>query len=315
MACIVGSAVPAEAQHVPFERALQVIGDTILDVSTVRGKITVSVGEPGSVTIAGRATVRTGWDVPANAAHLARTLAGEPPIERVGNTIRLRPPTDDAVRRAVTISYDVTVPPDTRVRSSSQSGATSVTGVTAPVEVRTQSGAIELSRLAGGAEVTSGSGAVTVDGIEGPLGITTSSSAITARDVHAGLRVRTTSGAVEASMAGAGDVDVETGSSAVTLRGVRGGLTASTRSGRVTLAGLPGAPWQVSTGSGSVDVTFAPAARLALEAVTRSGSINAGDGFAADEVSKRRVTGTIGTGGTAVRLTSGSGSIRITVDS
>jgi Putative adhesin len=313
IAGVVGAAVPAEAQRLPFERSFDVSGITILDVSTVRGKIAVTAGEPGRVVVSGAATIRIGWDVPANAAELARKVAAQPPVEKVGNTVRLRTPGDSAERRAVTISYDVRVPPDTQVLAVSESGATSVSGLLAPVVVRTQSGAIELSRLGGSAEVTSGSGSVNVDGVGGSLTVATTSSAITARELHAGLHVRTSSGAVDASLTGRGDVDVQTSSSAILLRGVTGGLRASTRSGRVTVGGVPGAPWEVSSGSGSLDVRFDPHAGLALEADSGSGSVKAEGGIVVGAVSKRRITGTVGTGGPRVRLTSRSGSIRISV--
>jgi Toastrack DUF4097 len=314
LAGVVGSAAPASAQRVPFERAFDVSGVTVLDVSTIRGKITVSAGEPGRVIVTGDATVRVGWDVPANAAELARKVADQPPIERNGNTVQLRTPSDATDRRAVTVSYDVRVPPDTQVLAVSASGATSLSGLVAEVSVRTQSGAIEISKLGGAATVTTGSGDVTADGVGGLLTVTASSSGISARGLGAGLHARTGSGAVDATFVGAGgDVDVETSSSGITLRGMSGGLTAASNSGRVLVSGAPGAPWHVTAGSGSIEATFDPNAGLNLEAVSRSGSVKSDDGVVNGSASKGRLTGTIGSGGPLVRLESRSGSIQIRV--
>ena len=47
----VGIASPALAQRFPFERSFDVSGPSALDVSTIRGKIDVTVGEPGRVVV------------------------------------------------------------------------------------------------------------------------------------------------------------------------------------------------------------------------------------------------------------------------
>jgi hypothetical protein len=69
--------------------------------------------------------------LPTTAAELARKIAGAPPIEREGRTIRLRPRSSSDGRRAATVNYAVRVPPETEVLTSSDSGATTVRGVSA----------------------------------------------------------------------------------------------------------------------------------------------------------------------------------------
>ena len=257
----VGSVSPALAQRFPFERSFDVTGPTALDVSTIRGKIEVTVGAPGRIVVEGTATVRVDWNVPANAADLARRVAENPPIQHEGQTMRLRPPSDPAELRAVTVSYKVSIPPETEVVATSESGATTVHGVTGAVVIRTQSGAIDVMQLGGTAVVTSGSGSVTVDGAAGSLTVTTNSSSVTARSVAGNLRVRTRSGAVEAALSGEGDADVETGSSAIRLSGVRGEVIVVTQSGRVSLQGMPRRDWLASTGSGSLGIAADPRCR------------------------------------------------------
>lgn len=310
-ALLVSSAMSASAQRLPFERSFDVKGPTILDVSTDRGKIDVTVGEQDHIVVSGTVTIRIGWDVPADAVDLARKVSEQPPVEREGHTVRLRSPANDAERRAVIVSYHVRVPRETQVRTVSDSGATTVEGVGGPVVVRTQSGSIGLTRLGGTADVTTGSGAVTVDGVAGALTVTTASSAFTGRSLHAGLRVRTTSGAIDARLVGAGDVDVETASSQIVLRGVDGGLTATTQSGQVTVEGLPRNPWSVSTGSSSVDVDLVGAMGVALNATSDSGSVKLTGTALQGSVTKGHAEGTIGGGGPLVRVTSRSGSIRV----
>jgi hypothetical protein len=208
-AIVLAIAVPASAQRYTFERSLDAGAGTLLDVLTERGKILVRDGEPGRVVIVGSATVRIGWNVPRDAVEIARRLAEKPPIEQDARTIRLRPPSTDAERRAVTIAYEVRVPKDTRVTAVSDSGAISIGGVEGPVVVRTQSSAIDLAKLGATVDVTTGSGAVNAEAIGGDLRITTSSSAINARSLRGGFRAETGSGAVDVSLVGPGDVDVE----------------------------------------------------------------------------------------------------------
>lgn len=292
--CVVtmAAASSAYAQRVPFEKTFAVTSPATLDVSTIRGKIEIVAGDPGKIIAAGDVTVRVGLTVPADAVAVATRIAGAPPIEREGATIRLRPPANPADRRAVTVNYVVRVPPDTTVRTVSDSGATIVRGVSGALDVRTQSAAIEIDSARGATIVTSGSGTIKV--------------------IQAGssLRVRTQSGAVDATVAGQGDVEVKTGSSAITLRGVRAGLLVDTQSGRVTVAGRPGQDWTVTTGSSAVDVDVESGAGFSVDARSRSGSV-AIQGPLQGSTDKRMATGKINGGGPTVRIATGSGAIRV----
>ena len=109
------SALPALAQRAPFERTLDATGIVTLDVLTERGAIDIAGGEPGKIVVSGAATVRLSWNVPADAPALARQVAANPPIERDGNVLRLRPPADARTRDAVTVRYRVYVPPGVTV--------------------------------------------------------------------------------------------------------------------------------------------------------------------------------------------------------
>jgi DUF4097 and DUF4098 domain-containing protein YvlB len=305
------TAAPAAAQRVPFERLYDVGPNAALDVTTTNGKIDVIVGDPGRMRVEGTATVRLGLNVPVDAVAIARRLAANPPIQLEGGTLRLRPPATDEERRAVTLSYQVTVPCDVQVRIATDSGATSVRGVGGEVAVKTQSAAILLRDLGGVADVSTGSGAVTIDGVAGNLSVFTQSSGITLTSLGAGLRVRTQSGAVRARFVGEGDVDVETGSSAIALDNIRGGLRVSSNSGRIDVSGDPISPWQITKGSGGVDVDFLPGAKLTLDVDGGSGKV-AVDGLTVDgAASEHRIAGAVNGGGPLVRVSGRSGSIRL----
>lgn len=308
---MLAAAAPAFAQQVAFERTYQAGAAPTLDVSTIRGKIDVSVGDTDRIVVRGTATVRLGLSLPANAYELVKRVATDPPIQQEGTIVRLRPPSGADEQRAMTVAYTVLAPRATVVKTNSDSGATTVSGITGPVSVRTQSAAIGIRDLGGAANITTGSGAVDVDGMAGDLTVSTESSRVTLRNIGAGLHVRTQSGAVEGTFRGRGNVDVGTGSSAIDLVGVNGGLTATSNSGRIRVSGLPSAPWQVTSGSGSFDLDFDSNAKLTLEARSGSGSVSVNGSTLQGSTSKGAASGTVGGGGPLVRATSRSGSIRI----
>jgi hypothetical protein len=311
-ALVATGAVPVAAQRVPFVRTFDAAPGATLDVSTIRGRIDVLVGEPGRVTVTGEVIVRSGFTVPANALELAQRVAADPPVREDAGIIRLQPPAGDLERRAMTISYRVTVPRGMSVRTVSNSGATTIDGVGGRVSVETQSGAIELRDLGGPVDVTGSSGSVAVDGVAGDLRVSTQSGSIKLRRLASGLHVRTQSGSVVATVIGRGDVTVETSSSGIDVSGVHGGLSAVTESGRIRLSGLPLAPWQVASGSGSLDLAFEQGAAVTLEASSRSGSVRLDDVSLSGSTAKGEASGTIGGGGPVVHASSRSGSIRIT---
>ena len=309
----VGVSAPAFAQRYAFERSFELGATPVVDITTIRGRIDVRVGEPGRVTVTGAATTRLGLMDPVTAARRAREVADNPPIERDASTLRLRPPVDDAHRDAATVSYEVRVPPNTRIVTNTDSGATSVRDVAGSVTVRTHTAAIDLSGLKGAADITTGSGDVQADGVAGALSVTTSSSRFTGRGLAGGLRLRTSTGAVIAAFTGSGAIDVETGSSAIQLSGISGALTVVSRSGRLTIAGAPAAPWALSTGSGSMELAVASSPGVNVDLTTGSGSIKVVGASVQGQVTKRSVSGTIGNGGQVLRATSRSGSVVVRV--
>jgi hypothetical protein len=307
-------AAPALAQRLPFERTFDVTGTAALDVLTDRGKIEIEPGNPGRIVVLGTVTIRVGLTVPADALEIARKVAANPPVEQNGSVVRLRIPSTDTERRAVTVSYVVRVPPATNVTSRTESGETSIHGVNGGVDVRTQSATIGLGDLGGAVTVLTGSGDVTVVHTGGPLSVTTESSAITATDVAGNLRIRTGSGAVNAGMLGAGDVDVTTRSSAIRLRRVDGGLAVSTQSGRVTVDGSPRTGWDISTSSSAIDLSVAHGSTFTLDATSRSSDVKIVGG-SLQNVTKGRANGAVGgSGGPVVRASTASGSIRVSIE-
>src|SRR5262249_34090846 len=157
-------------------------------------KIEVMAGAPGRIVVSGAATVKVGWNVPADAADIARQVAAAPPVAQDRAVVRAGLPDDERARRGGTGGYRIWIPPKTEVHTESESGATTVHGVTSRVSVRTQSGSIGVDTLSGSTEIKTGSGSVDASDIAGALAVTTSSSAFSGVRLGASLTLRTRSG-------------------------------------------------------------------------------------------------------------------------
>jgi len=313
-ASLLAIASPAAAQRFTFDRSFDAGAGSTLDITTERGKIDITTGDEDHIVIKGTVTVRVGGNVPSNAPALAKQLADKPTtMEQSGMTVKVRPPHDGETSRAVTVSYEIRVPPKAAVVVVSDSGAIAVHGVGGSLTVKTQSGEISLSALGGESEITTGSGAVSLTGAAGPVAVRTHSSGITLRELRGNLDAHTQSGSVNATFTAPGDVSVETGSSEISLSGVNGSVTTKTESGRTTVSGKAAKAWTSSSGSGAIRLAVGSGG-LTLEVTTGSGSIVVEGLRVEGTIEKRKVSGNVGRGGPLVRATSRSGSIRITHD-
>jgi hypothetical protein len=311
---VMAFAWPAAAQRVSFERTLDTPVAVTLDVSTLGGRIELRTGAPGKVVVRGAATVRVAFNVPLNAPELAKQIAANPPIERAGDIIWLRPPSEPVQRRAATVSYDVMVPPGTVVRATSDSGEIVATDLSANTALRTQSGRIDVTSSGGDLEVVTGSGAVNIHGAAAGLAVTTASSAILIRDARGVVRVKTQSGAVAIDLAPTADIEVETGSSAIDISGARKRLAARSRSGAIRVGGQAGGPWDVRTDSSRIELAVNRADSASFALSSRSSDVEIPHDLVTSSVRKGHVEGTLGSGANRVTAESGSGRIALHFD-
>jgi hypothetical protein len=286
--------VLASAQSLTFEKTVTVGASPSLDVSTGSGEVVVQAGSGSAMVIKGTVKVRTGWNVPSNAADLAQRLVANPPIAQAGDAVTVGKIADEETRRAVSVSYHVTVPAPTAVQANSGSGSVSVTGV------------------GGAVKANSGSGSVTAAAIGGDVDLRTGSGDITLKDGAKGAALSTGSGSIQASLNGQGDVKANTGSGNITVTGVVGLFTASTGSGSIGVSGKPTGDWKVSAASGNVTVDVPEGQGFALDASTSSGSLDITPPLTVQgRIDRRRVQGTVHGGGPMLRLSTASGNIAV----
>jgi DUF4097 and DUF4098 domain-containing protein YvlB len=308
----VGCALDAQTRpEQTFERTLVVDGAVNLDVRTGSGTVQFQSGPTGTVRVVGRIRGNELWPWQDVAARV-KQIAGNPPIEQQGNTIRVGGMPNDQLFRNISISYEIIAPFDTRLRARSGSGSHTIGDLRGPVDVNTGSGDIRIGHIAGNVDALTGSGAVELQRADGVFAARTGSGTIQAMAVAGPVRANTGSGRIDVAQVSASPVDVEAGSGSISIRGARGALRARSGSGSIDVAGSPGQAWYVRTGSGDISLRLESQASFTLSATTGSGVIETTHPLSVvGQVSRRRLEGTVRGGGAKVDVFAGSGSIRV----
>lgn len=263
--------VAARAADGTFDKTLHVNGQVMLSVSTGSGYIHVSQGAGNEVHIVGHVHAN-GWGFGATADDRVHQVVANPPIEQTGNIIAIGRHTDWI--HNVSIDYEITVPHGTQLEASSGSGDLRLLDFGGPLKASTGSGSIQASGATGIVDLGTGSG-----------------------DIRADLH--------------ADDVKAHTGSGTIHLQGVDGSLYAHTGSGDIEVGGKPTAGWKIETGSGSVTLNTG-GARFTLDASTGSGDVHSDPPLTTHgSLERHHVQGDINGGGPTVRISTGSGDIRI----
>ncbi len=256
-----------------FERTLTVTGAVDLDVQTSSGRIEVRPGDSGSVRI--HALIRAHDDFSGGNEARIHEIESNPPIQQSGNTIRITPPTDEWLRRYASISYELVVPQQSRLRARTGSGSESVEGIHGPLDLDTGSGSVTVTRVDDEVRVRTGSGRIELDSVHGK-------------------------------------VDASTGSGSIQGAGLAGAVTAHTGSGSVRLEQTGTGPIEAHTGSGSVHVRLPSEAAFDLYAHTGSGHVTVDHPITMQgSVGGHEIQGKVKGGGMLVDVRTGSGSVNI----
>lgn len=301
----------AAAAEGTFQKTLQVSGPVNLDVSTGSGSIHIQTGGSGQVQITGHIKI-TNWLSFSSDEDKVKRIQANPPIQQSGNDIRIGHIEDFDLRRNVSISYEVTVPPNTQVHSQTGSGSQTVRGVQGSVEATTGSGSVTISDIGNTVRAETGSGSMDLSNIKGNVRARAGSGSIRATGIAGGFEGNTGSGHITLEQTAAGAVRAETGSGGLELSGVHGSLEARAGSGSIHVDGNPSGAWTVHSGSGSVHMRVPTNVSFNLDAQTSSGSISVDHPVTVQgSLSKKHIQGKVGGGGVPVDVQTGSGNIEI----
>lgn len=294
-----------------FDRTLTVTGPVSLDVQTGSGDVAVHPGAAGTVQI--HATIRaSGWHMGGEVEQRIHQIETNPPVEQNGNTIRIGHAQDRDLYRNISISYDLTVPARTSLRSASGSGDERIEGIDGTADATSGSGNLQLTDIGAETHARSGSGDIDLASIRGSVKATTGSGTIHATGIAGGFTGSSGSGDVRVEQSAAGDVQIGTGSGTVELRGANGAVRIETGSGHITAQGQPKGNWTLRTGSGDIDVAFPATAGYNLSAHTGFGNIHTtAEMTVQGNVGGHEVHAQVHGGGALVELSTSSGSIHI----
>lgn len=293
-----------------FERTLNVSGPVDLDISTGSGNVTVRSVKAPSVRVRGFIHAHAGFK--SRADEKVRYLEAHPPIEQTGNVIRIGRIENREYAQNVSISYELDVPADIRVKAHSGSGNVSAVGVDGSVELTSGSGNVTASGIGGELRARTGSGSLEIDSTRSAAQISTGSGSIRALGIGGALKAKTGSGNIKTEQVAAGDLDAESGSGSIEAAGVRGALRVQTGSGRIDVGGEPAGSWNLHAGSGSVDIRLRPGAAFDFYGHTSSGKITLDHPITVTgTISPKELRGKVRGGGPLVEAASGSGDVHV----
>ena len=310
--CMVGASSSVGGK---FERSLNVSGPVDLDVATGSGAIDVRTGSPGTVRILG--VIKASNDPHASAEEKVRYVEANPPIETSGNTIRVGHIKNPDYRNNVSISYEIQVPPETKLAASTGSGSVRVEGLRRAVDASTGSGSIAIANIEGDVSAKTGSGGIELHSLAGKAELQTGSGSIKADAIAGSIRAGTGSGQISLNFRtieqGAPmDVEAQTGSGGIEVSGIYGSLKASTGSGSIRAGGNPIREWTINTSSGGVTLEMATNAAFDLHAKASSGYIQLDLPVEVrGKLSRNELQGKVRGGGSLVQVQTSSGSITV----
>src|SRR6185312_5550461 len=295
-----------------FDRTLKVTGPVDLNIVSGSGNITVHPGGNDSVVISAKIHASNSWLFGGSAEDRIHRIEQNPPVEQQGNIIHIGRSDDRDLFRNISIDYDVTVPPQTRMTSQTGSGDQVINGLQLSLTAKTGSGNITVDNLGADAHVSSGSGDLKIGSVKGALNASAGSGNISAEGVAGEITANTGSGDVEMRQVAAGNVRVGTGSGNIKLHGIKGGLRAQAGSGDIQAEGQPTTDWQLGAGSGSITLKIPSQASFNIDARTSSGSLKVNKPVTVQgTMSHNRIQGKVGNGGPLLDLHTGSGDIYV----
>ena len=268
--CDVDARPPVEGA---FDRTLAVNGPVDLDIRSGSGSVQIDTGAVDAVHVVAR--IRASMWFTSDPEDRVRRIEAAPPIEQSGNTIRIGQVRDNDLYRNISISYEVTVPENTRVRSRVGSGRQTISHLRGPVDVSTGSGSVRVGQVTGDVQAATGSGSIDIEDAGGRL-------------------------------------EARTGSGTIAIAGVRSMVRARTGSGGIRIEGQPLDAWDLQTGSGGINMRVVGETPFDLDARSGSGGIESTQPVnGVGTTSRRRLQGRVRGGGAPVQLVTGSGGIRI----
>lgn len=192
---------------------------------------------------------------------------------------------------------EVRMPRQGDLKVTTGDGWISVLSIKGNVSVRSADGSIKAANLAGNVDLRSADGKILAGGLQGNLRLRTSDGSIEGNNLEGDCDVTSSDGHIYLT----GRFDT------LNIKSGDGGIEASVEQGsRMSRS------WDISSGDGSIELRLPEDFKALLNASTSDGSIKLEIPVAVEgEMKRSRVRGTLNSGGPALNIHSGDGSIRL----
>ncbi len=330
----IGNICQAKYQKTVEKQSTLESGSTLV-VGTSSGSITINGADVSECIVIADITAR------APTEQEATEIAEQVSIisEKSGTTLTIKA---DKPRlknnRSVSVSYNITVPRQTIVRCNSSYGALKLSNIERGVNGKTSSGSITAEMIKGSVDLDTSYGSVTCrDVTGGDIKVKTSSGKIQLSEASFGncdlhtsygsitaeqlngdsIKLHSSSGGINVTKASVPVVDIFTSYGRITCREITvADIIAKTSSGGIDIECSKLSPSEISadvvTSYGSIDFTAPKDFSGRVELGTNYGSVRTDLPITiSGQVSKKRITGTIGQGNGKVFLRTSSGSVRL----
>jgi hypothetical protein len=197
------------------------------------------------------------------------------------------------------------------------------------LDVRCRSGSVRIEDVSGSVRARVNDGSIEVRGVEGSLNLKVSSGPVRVTEMLGDAAIRTSDGSIDLEWI-SGDVEARTGSGDIRARHMDGDVAMRTDSGEIEATELRGrtearmergavyarfaGPPEglLETYGGSVHVVLPEHAGAHLDARTRRGSVQFGEGIEAPGTHQsEQYVGAVNGGGSALRIFTNRGNIRV----
>jgi Putative adhesin len=298
----------AAAAETTFDRALTVKGPVRIELNSASGSAEIRGSSDGQVHIHGKVT--GGWSVLGSSAKDAEDAAANPPIEQVGDTIRIG--RNWSAFHNVSIDYKIEVPHDTELDANFASGGLTVDNIRGPVKAGSASGYLHVYRVDRDVQLSAASGALDVSSIGGMLRATSASGSVRLAEVKNDIKVSAQSGSIEIRNPGE-RVDASTVSGSVRISNAKNDVKSHVISGGITITGNPAGSrlWDLKTVSGGIDIRVPSQASFLLSAESVSGGIKTNIPVVIEEQSRHSLRAHVGDSSGRVEVRTVSGSINV----
>jgi ribosomal protein S28E/S33 len=327
VAVVAGSCIALGSEPGTFDRTLAVSGPVRLDVKSDPGGIVITIGSAATLKVHAVIKPRYGrLDLDVAEANI-RALEQNPPIEQVGNSIRIGYVKTPGLLTGITMHLEIEAPRLTEVHAYTESGGIRVDGVAGPVATVTSSGRTEITNVAAEITAKGHSGAILIRNTGGPVSVRNQSGGIQLLNIGGTVDAETMSGRTEISdVSGethstthSGSISIDNAKEAVIAHNnsgsidafqLGGSVHAETRSGAIRISQISPAPIRALADSGSISVELARQSAYVIDAQSTSGKVSGPALNGIVSISEdHRLKEQIGTGGPLVDLDTRSSKI------